>query len=71
MKLYTYGKCLMCLGTKKTWYNRQCPYCIEGRAIHEITKKTVMKYVVENLDETEKKELINLLSNSLEEEEEK
>lgn len=68
MKLYKYGKCLMCLGTGRTWYNRACPYCDKGTALHEVSNKSLKAYILKNLSTTEKKELINLLNEQLEEE---
>ena len=72
MKLYVYGKCTICLGTNKTWYNRGCPYCDnDARQFFEAARSTVMTYILENFDENERKELITLLEqNPLSEEEE-
>ena len=71
MKLYVYGKCTICLGTNKTWYNRGCPYCDnDARQFFEAARSTVMTYILENFDENERKELITLLEqNPLSEEE--
>ncbi len=58
-KLYFHGSCLACRGTGKTWYNRPCPYCYQGRAYHEASDKLVQKYVLEEMDENTQKELFN------------
>ena len=69
MKLYKYGKCLICMGTGRTWYNRACPYCKQGTALHEVTSKSIKTYILKTLDEDDKKELFNLLKQDLEKEE--
>lgn len=68
MKLYKYGKCLMCLGTGRTWYNRACPYCDEGVALHEVTTKSIKAHVLQSFDKDDKKELLELLEDDLEKE---
>ena len=62
MKLYVYGKCTICLGTNRTWYNRHCPYCNnDAKQFFEAAKTTILTYILENFDETEQRELITLL----------
>ena len=71
MKLYVYGKCTICLGTNKTWYDRQCPYCNnDARQYFEASEKTITTYILENFDENERRELITLLEQNLSKEEE-
>ena len=60
-KLYFYGTCLACRGSSKTWYERPCPYCHGGMTYHEVTDRLVKEYVLESMDENDKKELFNKL----------
>lgn len=71
MKLYVYGKCTICLGTNKTWYNRQCPYCNnDARQFFEASNKTIVTHILESFDESEQRELITLIEQKLIREEE-
>ena len=60
-KLYFYGTCLACLGTDLTWYKRKSPYCSGGKTYHEVSDKMIKEYVLEEMDENDKKELFNKL----------
>ena len=69
MKLYIYGTCTVCLGVGKTWYGRACPYCNhEQKQFFEASRGSVMRYMLEELDETEQEELYILLKEKLEKE---
>ena len=66
MKLYVYGKCTICLGTNRTWYDGGCPYCNDrAKQFFEATRKTITTHVLENFNETEQRELIILLERKL------
>ena len=58
----------MCLGTGRTWYNRACPYCDQGVALHEVTTKSIKANVLQSFDEDDKKELLKLLEDDLDKE---
>jgi len=67
LKLYKYGKCLICLGTSRTWYNRPCPYCDKGTALHEVSTNSLKTHILQSFSEAEKQKLFNLLKQELEE----
>lgn len=70
MKLYIYGSCTICLGTGKTWYDRGCPYCNnDAKQYFEASAVSVMRYTLEDLDETSQHELFTILKEKFEGEE--
>ena len=69
MKLYIYGTCTICLGTGKTWYGRACPYCNhDARQFFEASRRSVIRYILEETEESEQLELYNILKEKLEKE---
>ena len=60
-RLYFHGSCMVCLGSDLTWYKRKCPYCDGGATYHEVSDNMIKKYVLEEMDENDRKELFNKL----------
>lgn len=67
-KLYFKGECLACRGSHKTWYGKHCPYCFGGSSYYEGSEETIKSFVLENMSEDGKKELLEKLKQHLGEE---
>jgi predicted DCC family thiol-disulfide oxidoreductase YuxK len=66
VKLYVYGKCSICLGTNRTWYDRHCPYCNnDAKQFFEASDKTIITHILENFTNVDQRELITLLEQKL------
>jgi len=67
VRLYIYGSCTICLGSGKTWYGRACPYCNhDAKQFLEASAISVMRYTLEELDETSQEKLYTILKDKFE-----
>ena len=60
MDLYIKVICA-CVGTKTTWYGRDCPYCTDGKMFMKITNKNLISYILEFEKEIKEEILKELL----------